>query len=64
MVLYFGEEIVIIFVQQSGESDGTYWQRTPSSFMTIRGLILLTLSRISFAAGDGRYWDIRHTRPI
>jgi hypothetical protein len=43
---------VIIFVQHSGESDDTCWQRTPSSFMTMQGLILLTLSRISFAAGD------------
>jgi hypothetical protein len=31
----------------------------PSSFLTMQGLILLTLSRISFAAGDGRYWNIR-----
>jgi hypothetical protein len=36
----------------------------PSSFMTMQGLILLTLSRTSFAAGDGRYRDIRHTHPI
>ena len=55
---------VIIFVQHSGESDSTCWQRVPSSFMTMLGLILPTLSRISFAAGDGRYWNNRHTHPI
>ena len=38
-------------------------QRNPSSFMTMQGLILPT-SRISFAAGDGRYWNNRHTHPI
>jgi hypothetical protein len=32
--------------------------------MIMEELILLTLSRISFAAGDGRYRDIRHTHPI
>jgi hypothetical protein len=29
-----------------------------SSFITMQGLILLTLSRISFGTGDGRYWNI------
>jgi hypothetical protein len=42
----------------------TCWQRTPSSFMTMRGVTLLTRWRISFAAGDGRYWNIRHTHPM
>jgi hypothetical protein len=52
------------FVQHSGESDDTCWQRTPSSFMTVRGVTLLTLWWISFAAGHGRYWNIHHTHPI
>ena len=29
--------------------------------MTMQGLILPTLSRISFAAGDGRYWNNCHS---
>jgi hypothetical protein len=32
----------------------------PSSFMTMQGLILLMLSRFSFAAAVGRYWNICH----
>jgi hypothetical protein len=44
---------VIIFIQPSGESDNVCWQQTPSSFMTMQGPILLTLSKISFAAGNG-----------
>jgi hypothetical protein len=36
----------------------------PSSFMKMQGMILLTLSRISFAGGNGRYWNISHTHPI
>jgi hypothetical protein len=36
----------------------------PSSLMTVQGLILLKPPRISFAAGDGRYWNIHHTHLI
>ena len=31
---------------------------------TMQGFILPTLSRISFAVGDGRYWNNRHAHPI
>jgi hypothetical protein len=55
---------MITLVQHSRESDDTCWQQTPSFFITIQGLILLMLSRISFATGDLRYWSIRHTHPI
>jgi hypothetical protein len=36
----------------------------PSSFITMQGLILLTLSRTTFASADRRYWNIRHTHQI
>jgi hypothetical protein len=32
--------------------------------MTMQGLILLMLTRTSFAAGNGRYWNIHHTNQI
>jgi hypothetical protein len=62
LFFHFGEDVIIVFVRQSEVSNDTCWQRTPSPFMTIQGLILLTLSRSSFAAGNGRYWNIRRTR--
>jgi hypothetical protein len=37
---------------------------SPTASDGMQGLILLTLSWISLAAADGRYWNIRHTQPI
>ena len=48
----------------SGENDDTWWYRTPSFFMTAQGVTPLLLSKISWAAGNGRFWNIHHTHPI
>jgi hypothetical protein len=61
-VLSFSPECwmsVIIFIQHSGESNGTCCQWTPSSFMTMQRLILLMLSRTSFTTGiSARYESV------
>ena len=48
----------------SWENDDTWCYRTPSFFMTMQGVTPLLLSQTSYAARNGRFWNIHRTHPI
>ena len=59
---HFDEGIVISWIQEK-TTTLVAWYRTPSFFMTMQGVIPL-LSRISCAAGNGRFLNIHRTHPM
>ena len=61
---YYSRSCCTTFVQRSGENGETWWHRTSSFFMTMRGVTPLLLSQTSCAVGSGRFWNIHRSHSI